>query len=126
MPVSVSTDQQVIRIRSWGAVTLQQVCNVRERIRQLYEEHSFCAVVIDAREVESLPGPEQLREFGEALVNHLPFTMCFAAVTGEQSRQKLELLTKVVVGRGGLAHLFSSMDAANGWIARACLLPLET
>ena len=110
MPEVVEYDSQerLIRVRAWGAGTIEDWLASRTQVIKLHKEHGALKLLVDVREQESAPSASDIFDFGE----DWPFEIRTAILVGEKTREEQQFLETVAFNRGKQMRVFENEEAA--------------
>lgn len=116
MPESVHFDEKlnVLRVRSWGDVTIEDWNHSKARIIELYNETGVSEVLVDVTEQTSAPSTLDIFDFG----SEWPSRIRAAIVMGDATREDQEFLENVAVNRARSMRTFDAMDKALRWLRK--------
>jgi hypothetical protein len=116
--IGVPNGKDLVEIRVWQDVTVEDMRESLSQIDALSEEHATGKVLIDARELKAMPRTMSLFDFGRQLAE-TPFSrpMRFALVPSSSVREDVAFLETVSRNRGVEARAFPSREAALEWLS---------
>jgi hypothetical protein len=114
--VFVNRDLGVIEVRSFGAVSREDLAGSVEQIETLSKETGFSKVLVDISEEEELPNVLDLDDFGGTIPGFLKVAV--VAVEGLPTAKKADFLRNVASVKGAQMELFTSRDEALEWLSR--------
>ncbi len=114
MPETVTLDPSagIIRIRSWGDVTIDDWNRSRADVVQLNAETGVGLVLADVTEQTSAPGTLDIFDFG----SDWPAEIRVAILTGDATREDQEFLENVAMNRARPVRTFDEFDMALTWL----------
>ena len=114
MPETVSLDKElnVIRVRSWGDVTIADWNGSKDKIIDLSSETGVSEVLVDVTEQSSAPSTLDIYDFG----SEWPSAIRVAIVTGDATREDQEFLENVAMNRARPMRTFDEIDEALFWL----------
>ena len=112
-----SSKDHLINIHTWGNVTARQIDYSRDEVVRLSEEKIVESVLIDAIEVESLPGKTSLSVFIDSLFDTEILTETkFALLTCKERWFDFKNIEKFCLGRGFPVKVFLRRQQALEWL----------
>lgn len=115
--VTVREDQGIIEVQSYGEVSERDLTASRHRVSEIVREKGIKQVLVDARELTSLPRTFALFLFGKSFAEEdVLRTIKLAAVVSEKTTKDMAFIETVARNRGATMRLFRSMDAALAWL----------
>ncbi len=114
MPETVEYDAQanLIRVRAWGAGTIEDWLTSRKQVVQLHDEHGVEQLLVDVRKQESAPSTLDIFDFG----SDWPPRIRTAILVGEKTREDQEFLETVAFNRGKQMRVFDKEADALNWL----------
>ncbi len=114
MPEKVDYDSQakLIRVRAWGAGTIEDWLSSKEQVVRLYVQHGARQLLVDVRDQDSAPSTLDIFEFGE----DWPAGIRTAILVGDQTREDQQFLETVAFNRGKQMRVFDSEEDALNWL----------
>ena len=89
----------------------------RADIERVWREQEIARVLVDGREVTSLPNTLRLFEFGSSFCkSDTPSSVRFALVPSPAVRNDADFLETVMRNRGTVARRFDTIAAAIDWL----------
>ena len=110
--VSWRPDIGIIEVRSFGAITGDDWRSSLEEVLRLSQVHGIHRVLVDARELTSMPDTLGILGFGE----NLPRNIRFGVVAGEESKHNVRFLETVARNRNLELRMFSTVAEALDWL----------
>jgi len=115
--VTVREDLGIIEIRSYGEVNERDLTASRDRVAEIIRERGLTEVLVDARELTSLPPTFALFLFGKSFADNEGLrTMKLAGVVSEKTTKDMSFIETVARNRGVAMRIFKSMEAAVAWL----------
>ena len=114
MPETVTLDKElnVIRVRSWGDVTISDWQGSKRRVVELYGTTGVAEVLVDVTEQSSAPPTLDIYDFGA----DWPSAIRVAIVTGDATREDQEFLENVAMNRARPMRTFDGDSEALDWL----------
>ena len=114
MPEKVYFDasDRIIRIRSWGDVTIGDWNRSRADVIQLHADTGVGLVLVDVTGQTSAPGTLDIFDFG----SDWPADIRVAILTGDATREDQEFLENVAMNRARPMRTFDEFDTALTWL----------
>ena len=115
MPETVHLDQglNVIRIRSWGDLTIEDWNHSKSEVVRLHTATGVDQLLVDVTEQTSAPSTLDIFDFG----SDRPGSICVAIVTGAATREDQEFLENVAMNRARTMRTFDGVGQALDWLA---------
>ena len=113
--VSILEDQEIIKIESYGEVSISDLKQSMEEVIKIHQEKGLTRVFIDASKETALPSTYPVFKFGSELAQVLQ-KLKFAVVTSPKLKDILRFLENVTRNRGAQVRMFESEDAALEWL----------
>jgi hypothetical protein len=117
MPEAVELlhDGQIIHVRSYGEVTIDELRASLADVKRIREERGVNRLLVDASEETSLPSTMPVYDFGVDLSETLR-GMTIALVKSPATTSALHFLESVVLNRGVALRTFESVEPALAWL----------
>lgn len=114
MPEEVNLDKSlnVIRIRSWGDVTIDDWNRSRSEVIRVNRESGVNRLLVDVTAQTSAPTTLDIFDFG----SEWPADIRAAIVIGEATREDQEFLENVAMNRARAMRTFEDLDEALEWL----------
>ncbi len=114
MPEIVEYDAKakLIRVRAWGAGTIEDWLSSKEQVVQLHDTHGVLELLVDVRDQESTPDTLDIYDFGEGW----PPRIRTAILVGDRTREEQEFLETVAFNRGKQMRVFENEADALAWL----------
>ncbi len=114
MPEKVEYDAQtkLIRVRAWGAGTIEEWIASRKQVVELHNEHGAEQLLVDARDQDSAPSTLDIFDFG----SDWPPRIRTAILVGERTKEDVEFLETVAFNRGKQMRVFDNEVDALNWL----------
>ena len=119
MPESVEylPMEKVVEVRSSGEVTEVELLETRRRVAELCERHEARGILVDARDLISLPVPSVLFDFVLSMFDAgIPRGTPFAMIAGPEIADDIGFIETVAVNRGLKFRAFSDRESALKWL----------
>ena len=115
MPEIVEYDAQenLIRVRAWGAGTIEDWLSSQEQVIQLHDKYGALQLLVDVREQESAPSIVDIYDFGAGW----PHGIRTAILVGEKTREDQQFLETVAFNRGKQMRVFDTEADALNWLS---------
>jgi hypothetical protein len=115
--VTVREDQGIIEVRSYDEVSERDLTVSRDRVAEIIREKGIKEILVDARDLTSLPPTFALFLFGKSFADDEALrTVKLAAVVSEKTTKDMSFIETVVRNRGVAMRIFESMEAAISWL----------
>ena len=121
MPVSYAIDEGIIRTRCYGAVTLAEVLNHFQNLRDDPNRAGHLDVILDLRDVTSSPTADQIRQASrgpELLRGILNFGFCAIVASRDVIFGMARMWAVFVEGYFTQVEVFRSVAEAEIWLAQ--------
>jgi len=114
LPEEVSYDAGagLIRVKSWGAVTIEDWNASRDVVIELYRRHGVDRLLVDVTMQVSAPSTLDIFDFGA----EWPASIRTAVVAGEATREDQEFLENVAMNRARPLRVFDDFETAMLWL----------
>lgn len=114
MPETVHLDQDlgVIRVRSWGDVTIDDWNHSKSEVVRLHTTAGVDRLLVDVTEQTSAPSTLDIFDFG----SDWPPSISVAIVTGDATRDDQEFLENVAMNRSRTMRTFADVEQAMAWL----------
>ena len=114
MPEIVEYDAQakLIRVRAWGADTIEDWLSSKEQVVELHDEYGAIQLLVDVRDQESAPSTLDVFEFGASW----PHGIRTAILIGGKTRKEQLFLETVALNRGKNMRIFDNEVDALNWL----------
>jgi hypothetical protein len=119
MPEVVSIDKKnkIILVRSWGAVTYEDLSSTREKVFELFSKKGLYKVLVDAREQTSIITISETYDFSESIGNDpRSREIKWAIVPSKHTIEQASFLETTSLNRGLNVKLYDSIDSAMKWL----------
>ena len=103
---------KLIRVRAWGAGTIEDWLSSKEQVVQLHDEHGAIQLLVDVRDQESAPPTLDIFDFGAGW----PPEIRTAILVGEKTREEQQFLETVAFNRGKRMRVFDCEVDALNWL----------
>ena len=114
--VILSKELRAIKIKSMGAVTVEDLKQSLSEIIKLKKDSKFNRIIVDHKEATFLPASVPAFNFG-ADISRLLRGTSIALVTSQRTEEDIYFFKDVVNARGGNVHVFKSEIPALQWLA---------
>jgi hypothetical protein len=115
--VTVREDLEIIEVRSYGETSKDELARSRKEVSDIMHEQGIRKVLVDARDLTTLPSTFPLFLFGKSFAEaDILRTMMMAVVKSKKTTKDVTFIETVARNRGVDMRIFDSMDAAIDWL----------
>lgn len=115
--VEILQDLGIIQITSFGKVTEDDLHKSRQAVAQICQEHGFKKILVESRDISSMPSTIKLHQHAEGLTGaEAPTSFKFAVVVSDTNLEDAQFIETVARNRMMNFMNFTSREEALAWL----------